>query len=292
MGKEANREELGDIVGIFTGHGDGAVIPGVSGIDNLDIEVGIKGLAGGEVATEGRFYKGGERYILCGGGVRRDVELAKLNAKLERGRKELEKVVNMINGGRLKDVKKIERRVGEKLARTGTKRFYDVEYENGVARIVEKEEAIKLARALAGYYILRTTTQLPARQVEEEYKKLQRVERWFRDLKHVVRIRPVYHWKDRRVETHIFLCLLAQTVVAHIRKCLKACGWLDESPTHTFATFFDMLRQVTVVDIRMDSKRISLLSRQAREVAPLLKKTSGFKKFDLTHDKKRYSFHS
>ena len=78
--------------------------------------------------------------------------------------------------------------------------------------------------------------------------------------------------------THIFISLLAQPVVAHIRKGLKAWGWLDESPTHTLATFFDMLRRIAVVDLRVGRKRMAVLSRQARETAPLLKKAFGFKR--------------
>jgi transposase len=45
---------------------------------------------------------------------------------------------------------------------------------------------------------------------------LQEVERAWRDLKDIVKIRPIFHFKDRRVETHIYLCHIAQAVIEYI----------------------------------------------------------------------------
>ena len=66
------------------------------------------------------------------------------------------------------------------------------------------------ARALCGYYILQTSEiAMQDERVEGYYKQLREVEDVFRDLKDLIDIRPVYHWIDRRVKTHIFLCLLS-----------------------------------------------------------------------------------
>jgi len=43
----------------------------------------------------------------------------------------------------------------------------------------------------------------------EEYKNLQKVERCFNDLKNVLKLRPVYHWTDRRTKGHVFVCVLS-----------------------------------------------------------------------------------
>jgi transposase len=45
--------------------------------------------------------------------------------------------------------------------------------------------------------------------VEEAYRELKVVEQFFDDLKHFVLIRPIYHTANRRVEGHVFVCVLA-----------------------------------------------------------------------------------
>ena len=60
------------------------------------------------------------------------------------------------------------------------------------------------------------------------FRGLQEVEQVFRDLKELIDIRPVYHWIDRRVKTHIFLCLIAQVVLGKVRRKLKEGGWLGK----------------------------------------------------------------
>ncbi|CEG12850.1 hypothetical protein MSIBF_A2810004 [groundwater metagenome] len=69
------------------------------------------------------------------------------------------------------------------------------------------------------------------KDVEVHYKQLQQVERIFRDLKRYLDIRPVFHWKDKRVKTHMFLCLLAQAMLGYTRKCLKQNGWIKGKNT-------------------------------------------------------------
>jgi transposase len=45
------------------------------------------------------------------------------------------------------------------------------------------------------------------------YKQLWDIERVFRDLKHVVDIRPVYHRKDERIRAHVLLCWLSLLLI-------------------------------------------------------------------------------
>lgn len=61
---------------------------------------------------------------------------------------------------------------------------------------------------MCGYYILQTTAEdLEPTEVETHYKGLKFVEEAFRELKDFVEIRPIFHWKDRQVKTHVFLCI-------------------------------------------------------------------------------------
>ena len=50
------------------------------------------------------------------------------------------------------------------------------------------------------------------------YKSLSQVESAFRSLKNIdLKIRPIYHWKDDRIKSHVFLCMLAYYLEWHMR---------------------------------------------------------------------------
>jgi len=83
-----------------------------------------------------------------------------------------------------------------------------------------------------GKYVLRTTTELPAEEVALAYKNLLWIERLFRDLKHLLEIRPIFHhWVKDNVKGHIFGGFLALYLVVVLRKKLEALGrkveWQD-----------------------------------------------------------------
>ena len=158
-----------------------------------------------------------KKYVLCGSIYRRERDLKSFNIILDKGRKTLNEVKEMVKSGVIKDSAKILRRAERKLSRTKASSYFDFAYINGEFSFWEKEELIEKSRALCGYYILETTEKdLPDIEIENRYKNLQEVERAWRDLKDIVKIRPIFHFKDRRVETHIYLCHIAQAVIEYI----------------------------------------------------------------------------
>ncbi len=56
------------------------------------------------------------------------------------------------------------------------------------------------------------------------YKQLLWVERAFRTLKSFLRVRPVYHFTERRIRAHIFLCVLGYLMENHLRQRLLQAG--------------------------------------------------------------------
>lgn len=67
---------------------------------------------------------------------------------------------------------------------------------------------------LDGKFLVSTSDEhLPAEDVAMGYKQLWTVERIFRDLKHVVDIRPVYHRLAERIKAHVLLCWLALLLI-------------------------------------------------------------------------------
>jgi transposase len=58
---------------------------------------------------------------------------------------------------------------------------------------------------------------------------LQDIERCFRTLKSSLDIRPIYHWVDRRIEAHIFMCVMALQLQRVLRHRLRTTK-IDLSP--------------------------------------------------------------
>ena len=52
------------------------------------------------------------------------------------------------------------------------------------------------------------------------YKNLRYVEEAFRELKSNLKTRPIFHWKDRRITGHIFVCFLALLLKIRLKKLL------------------------------------------------------------------------
>ena len=71
-------------------------------------------------------------------------------------------------------------------------------------------DAIASDEKLDGKYLLRTSDPtLSPEDIALGYKQLAEVERGWRDLKHVLDLRPVYHRKEERIRAHVILCWLA-----------------------------------------------------------------------------------
>ena len=82
----------------------------------------------------------------------------------------------------------------------------------GLLRI--DQEAITADEKLDGKYLLRSSDpSLSPEDIALGYKQLAEVERGWRDLKHVLDLRPVYHRKEERIRAHVILCWLALLLV-------------------------------------------------------------------------------
>jgi len=83
-------------------------------------------------------------------------------------------------------------------------------------------QAVAAEEKLDGKYLLRSSDPtLSAEDIALGYKQLLEVERGWRDMKHVLDLRPVYHRKEDRIRAHVLLCWLALLL---IRVCETGCS--------------------------------------------------------------------
>jgi transposase len=102
--------------------------------------------------------------------------------------------------------------------------------------------------------------------VVQSYRQLMEVERAFRVLKSLVKVRPVYHYRDRRVETHIFVCLLAYLLAKVLEQRLRAAR-LTISIAHALET----LKQLKAVEHTWENQAVVVkATKPDAEVAAIL----------------------
>ncbi|OGF63640.1 MAG: transposase [Candidatus Fischerbacteria bacterium RBG_13_37_8] len=98
-----------------------------------------------------------------------------------------------------------------------------------------------------GKYVLKTNSNLPASDAALAYKQLWRIEQAFKELKTTLEIRPIYHWKDRRIKAHIFICFLALLLEFTFYKSMKDAGIKQD-----YIYLMRDLKKLKAVEIELD----------------------------------------
>ncbi len=70
---------------------------------------------------------------------------------------------------------------------------------------------------LKGYI---TNTRLPAKKIVDNYRHLWQIEKAFRISKTDLRIRPIYHYRKKRIEAHICIAFAAYTIYKELERLL------------------------------------------------------------------------
>jgi len=74
---------------------------------------------------------------------------------------------------------------------------------------------------LKGYL---TNTELPAKEVYEQYRGLWVIEKAYRVTKGTLEMRPMFHFTAKRIEAHVCICFVAYKVYKELERVLKLSG--------------------------------------------------------------------
>lgn len=103
-------------------------------------------------------------------------------------------------------------------------RLYDVQLDEALPlglSVTANAETRAFEERIDGILIVEGSRRdFTATQMIERYKSLAEIERSWRSLKSTLRLRPVYHWTEKRIRAHVFICVLALTVERVMRKKL------------------------------------------------------------------------
>jgi transposase len=202
---------------------------------------------------------GEEVRILCRSDGREEKDRAIREKHERRLLDDLKKLQERVAKGHLVKKEKIYEGIGrlkERYPRVA--RYYEMEYETGTGRLVWKENAEKKERAkrLDGTYVLKTDrTDLSDEEIWRTYMLLTRVESAFRSMKSPLAERPIFHHLEHRVQTHIFLCVLAYHLLVSIEKM-----FLDAGVHSSWATLREQLRTHQVVTVLLPASNGEVLT--------------------------------
>ena len=135
---------------------------------------------------------------------------------------------------------KIGLRVGRVLNRHKVGKHFELTIDDDSFSYRRNEARIAAEGELDGIYVIRTSVKPEALTSEDTvraYKDLSTVERAFRSLKTVdLKVRPIFHWLDDRIRSHVFLCMLAYYVEWHMREKLAPLLFDDHERAEAEAT--------------------------------------------------------
>jgi transposase len=199
-----------------------------------------------------RALSGGEVHLLCRSDGRREKDQAIRDKHEERFLRDLTKLQIRVARGRLRAPAKIHEALGrlkERYPRVA--RYYTLAYDDATRAVTWTENAEFKTRAahLDGAYLLRTDRHdLSDEEVWRLYMLLTRVEAAFRAMKSPLMERPIFHHLEHRVQTHIFLCVLAYHLLVAIEK-----RFLDRGVHTSWATLREQLSTHHVVTVVLPS---------------------------------------
>ena len=128
-------------------------------------------------------------------------------------------------------------------------RYYDLEYraDTGELHAALRSKRRDIAERVDGAYLLKTDRQdLSGEEIRRLYVLLARAENAFRNMKSSLAMRPMFHQIEPRVDTHIFLSVMAYRLLVAIEKTL-----LDQGVHSSWSSVRDALRTHQVVTVAL-----------------------------------------
>lgn len=191
-----------------------------SNIENLQ-QKGYEFILGARIKNETEAIKkkvlaldleNGQSAIIRKGDLRLVISYSDERAKKDRHNRDkgLRKLEKQVKTGRLTKAS---------INNRGYNKFLKLEGEIKVAIDQEKLDLDRKWDGLKGYI---TNAKLDKDQVIENYAHLWQIEKAFRIAKHDLRIRPVYHRLQRRIEAHICISFVAYKIYKELERQLQA----------------------------------------------------------------------
>ncbi|MBI4743456.1 MAG: IS1634 family transposase [Actinobacteria bacterium] len=129
------------------------------------------------------------------------------------------------SGDRMKAIERLQKKIEktknqkEYLSNYGYKKYLKI---NGKSTIEIDQEKIEKDSKWDGLHgVITNAKDLSNEEILKQYHNLWNVENAFRITKHDLKVRPVFHWVERRVKAHLAISFTAYALVKHLEYRVK-----------------------------------------------------------------------
>ncbi len=193
-----------------------------------------------------------EVYVLCRSAGRKTKEKAMRWRWLRGLVGDLRSLRRRVAQGQLKNPDLIQQTIGRLSERHPQAwRWVTVEYvaptaeQLGAVRWTWDREAFRRAVRTEGAYLLRAhwTEKDPAK-LWQTYIQLTEAEAAFRTLKSEIKVRPIWHWTEARVQAHLLVAFLGYCLWVYVKQCAQRVA-----PSLTPWALLDQLGRIVLVEV-------------------------------------------
>lgn len=291
-----------------------------TGIENLDIYYNVSEENMSEVLVgyvkydDSLYYRehniDAKRYVLGFSIVKRNDELACRQRKIQRIKCKIEEInLELSNAKKSRDLEKLKIKVASILKSKKVTKFIEVSYEQLILKGKKKdiisykitfsvnEDELKKSGQFDGvtcFYSNAPAKSITAYDIIYHYRKKNKVEESFHEIKSFVKIRPIFVHKEERVKAHVCICILAYllfntieqrilnienlsatTAIQELAKCKINFISLDNGKfTNLTITKLSNLQKNILSALKLDnllsSKEIELLLLNMKNCSPTL----------------------
>lgn len=201
-------------------------------------------------------------------------ELAKLKEtkrtnKIQKADAELNSIANKVNKGVFK--KKITAYSQIKTAITGLTKYFEINIKEDENVITEvkweiKKDVIDKTKLNDGYFVLISSdSNKPQLEVFSAFKYKCEIEAVIREIKELIDLHPIRHWKNMRPEAQVFICILGYL----IRKILKII--MNQNKIYdSVSCIMDYLEEIKTIEIKVEGQTIMKNTKAPKEIKELL----------------------
>ena len=229
--------------------------------DDSNMDFSIKDLITMDTDEGARVVKrdGKRRYILCFDKETQKDEKEYLMQTRKEAERKLEKLKKELKGKK-KSKSALNNRVKKELKKSERK-FFEWNLSKGKFTYSLKKNVWDYENAIAGKFLLITTSKLSPKKVMESYKDLKYIEQTFRELKDIINLRPINHRLVITIGGHVFICVLSIFTRRLMSKSLRETNEIVKQ-----------LREIKAIEATIDGEKYYFSTTPNKEQKMILKK--------------------
>ena len=155
----------------------------------------------------------------------------------------LERLSEKIKSGKIKNLLE---------SATYLKYLDDVE---GVAPKIS-DKKVEQDKEFDGVFVLTSNAMMTAPEIVDAYRSLWQIEQGFKQLKSELKLGPIYHYTDKRIRGHVFICFLA-LILRRLMANKLAKKYKGKA---SYPDCLDELKQLAVVEMKVKNEELHLLT--------------------------------